>query len=87
MDEQRRKRLFDIIRKDIDIDPATLDLEKPIREQISLDSMRFVGIIARIELELNIELPISIMESKTLHDFLTTVEETVKKEEIVKFIK
>jgi len=78
MDEQLRKRLFETIRKDFDIDPATFDSEKPIREQISLDSMRFVGIIARIELELDIELPMSIMEAKTLHDFLTTVDETMK---------
>jgi acyl carrier protein len=79
MDEQLRKWLFEIIRKNIEIDPATLDPEKPIREQVSLDSMQFVSVIARIELELNIELPISIMEVRTLHEFLATVAETANK--------
>jgi acyl carrier protein len=79
MEEQLKRRLFGIIQKDINIDPATLDPDKPIREQISLDSMRFVSIIARIELEMNIELPMTVMEAKTLNEFLALIGEVIKK--------
>jgi acyl carrier protein len=79
MEEQLKKRLFGIIQKDINGDPAMLDPDKPIREQISLDSMRFVSIIARIELEMDIEIPMSIMEAKTLNEFLLIIDEILKK--------
>jgi acyl carrier protein len=45
---------------------------------VSLDSMQFVSLMARIEVELNIELPISAMEVKTLNEFLAVVEKTAK---------
>jgi acyl carrier protein len=79
MDERLRKRLFGIIQKDINVDPATLDPDKPIREQISLDSMRFVSIIARIELEMDIEIPMSILEIKTLNEFLLIIDGIINK--------
>jgi acyl carrier protein len=79
MEEHLKKKLFGIIQKDISIDPASLDPKKPIRDQISLDSMRFVSIIARIELELDIELPMSVMEARTLNEFLIIIDDVVKK--------
>jgi acyl carrier protein len=79
MDDVLKKKIFGIMQKDIHIDPASIDADKPIREQISLDSMQFVSITARIELEMNVELPMSIMEAKTLNEFLLLVEDTIKK--------
>ncbi len=79
MDELLKNKIFGIMQKDIHIDPASIDPDKPIREQISLDSMQFVSITARIELEMNIELPISIMEVRTLNEFLAVVQDTLKK--------
>jgi acyl carrier protein len=74
MDEQLKQKIFSLIQKDINADPSKIDPDKPIRDQIGLDSMQFVGVIARVELELGIELPISIMEVKTLNEFLAVVE-------------
>jgi acyl carrier protein len=74
MDEQLRQKIFSLIQKDINADPSKIDPDKPIREQVGLDSMQFVGVVARIELELNIELPMSVMEVKTLNEFLAVVE-------------
>jgi hypothetical protein len=37
-----------------------------------------VGVVARIELELGIELPMSVMEVKTLNEFLAVVEKEIK---------
>ena len=74
MDLQTKKRIFDIIQTNVNIDPASLDPDKPISEQICLDSMQFVSIIGRIELEMNVELPMSVMEAKTLNEFLKRVD-------------
>jgi acyl carrier protein len=74
MDEQLRQKIFGIIQQDINADPSKIDPDKPIRDQIALDSMQFIGIVARIELDLNVELPISVMEARTLNEFLSVVE-------------
>jgi acyl carrier protein len=79
MDEQLKDQLFAILEKDFNIAPASLDPDQPISQQVSLDSMQFVSIIGKIELVLNIELPMSVMEAKTLNEFLSFVEETIKK--------
>ncbi len=79
MEDHLQNRLYRAIEKDTNVDPASLDPDKPIRDQISLDSMRFVSIIARIELEFDIELPMSAMEVKTLGEFLKIIEDTLKK--------
>jgi acyl carrier protein len=74
MDEQLRQKIFGLIQQDINADPSNIDPDKPIRDQIALDSMQFIGVVARIELELGIELPMSVMEVKTLNEFLDVVE-------------
>ena len=77
MNENVRQRIGNIIREDTGIDPATIDPIKPIRDQITLDSMQFVGIIAKIEIEFEIELPISIMQVTTLDEFYNKVEKSI----------
>ena len=74
MNEAFERRVFSILQKDLGVDPAILDLDKPIRDQISLDSMQFVSLIARIEIALDIELPVSIMNVATLRDFLDRID-------------
>jgi acyl carrier protein len=74
--EGMKQKVFDIIQKEIGRNPAEIDPNKPIREQITLDSMQFVGLLARIELGLNIELPLSAMDVITLNEFLGAIEKT-----------
>lgn len=73
MDSTIQQQIFSVIEKEIHIDPTTIDPDKDLREQISLDSMQFVRLIARLEEKFSIELPISIMEVSTLNEFLTIV--------------
>jgi acyl carrier protein len=77
MDTQTKQRIFGIIENSINIDPASIDPDTPIRDQISLDSMQFVSVIGRIELEMNLELPLSAMEAKTLNEFLEILDKTI----------
>jgi len=78
MQEHIRKKIFTIIEKQTNIKLSTVDPDKDIREQISLDSMQFVTIIARLEADLGIEIPISIMEVNTLNEFLSVIENELK---------
>ena len=65
-------------KKNTGIDPESIDHCQPIREQVSLDSMQFIGIVAQIEMELEIELPISVMQVTTYQEFLDTIQKFSK---------
>ena len=78
LDEKLKKRIDDLIYSETGIDPTTIDVDKPIRDIVSLDSMQFVGLIAKLEIELEIELPIAIMQVTTLREFYMEVGEVLK---------
>ncbi len=71
MDTQTRDQVYSIIKNTIRVDPATIDPAADLRKQVSLDSMQYVSLMARLEVEFDIELPITIMESKSLDEFLS----------------
>ncbi len=73
MDEEIKQKIFNTIEKKVNINLLDLDPDKEIREQVSLDSMQFVRIIAIVEDAFGIELPISIMEVTTLNEFFDTI--------------
>ncbi|HUI90643.1 MAG TPA: acyl carrier protein [Chitinivibrionales bacterium] len=79
MTEALKKRIYNAIRSAVNVDPATIDPEKNLREQVNLDSMQFVAVLARLETEFNIELPISAMEAKTFNDFLAVLDGEIEK--------
>jgi acyl carrier protein len=83
MTEFLRKRIYSAIRSVTNIDPAAIDPEKNLREQVNLDSMQFVAVLAKLETEFNIELPISAMEAKTFNDFFAVLEGEIEKAEAV----
>jgi acyl carrier protein len=74
MDQQTKQKILDLIRKEVSIDPATINPDQDLRQQVLLDSMQFVGIAARIETAFDIELPITVMEVSTLNQFLEKVD-------------
>ncbi len=69
-----KRRVLDAVAKELGGPVADIDPDKDLREQISLDSMQLVAISARLEEELGIELPISIMEVRTFNEFLSVVQ-------------
>jgi acyl carrier protein len=73
-----RDRVFAVIKRTVHIDPSTLDASREIRDQVSFDSMQFVALTAAIEKELAIELPVTVMEARTLSEFLRVVDEAMK---------
>jgi acyl carrier protein len=77
MNAQLRDRVYAVIEKAFQINPAALDPDRDFREQVSLDSMQFVALSAAIEKELNIELPFAVMEVRTVTEFLRVVDEAM----------
>jgi acyl carrier protein len=79
MNEATRKQIYSIIQSVVNIDPAIIDATKNLREQVRLDSMQFVAVLAKLETELNIELPISAMEAGSLNEFLSVLDDEMTK--------
>ena len=75
--DELRDKLFFVLKKETGIDAATIDPDKDFRMQVNLDSMQFVAIVARLEHELDIEIPIDIMTVDTLNEFLDFVSKSV----------
>ncbi len=80
LNEATRKKIYSLIQSVVNIDPATIDATKNLREQVNLDSMQFVAVLAKLENELNIEIPISAMEAESLNEFLTVLEGEMARE-------
>lgn len=68
-----REKIASLLEKDFNIKLDGVDYDKPIFEQIAIDSMLLVAIAARIEQEFAIELPLSIMENPTLGNLIGLV--------------
>jgi acyl carrier protein len=79
MDEPTKQKILDLIQKEVSVDPAAINPNQDLREQVLFDSMQFVGIAARIEVAFDIELPITVMEVSTLNQFLEKVDEELRK--------
>lgn len=69
-----KEKIFSIIKQETNIDISNIDPKRDLQEQVSFDSMQFVSITSRVENELKIELPISVMEISTLNEFLDIIE-------------
>jgi len=74
MNDKIRECINTIIREETGFDPLVIDSSSPIRELVSLDSMQFVSLVAKIEIELEMELPISIMNISTLDEFYREID-------------
>ena len=81
MKPEFKDKIIQILEQETHIDIATIDPDLPIRDQIVLDSMKFLSIIARIEQDLQIEIPISILQVVTLNEFLNTLSIVVQHHE------
>jgi acyl carrier protein len=73
MEHKIKQKIFDIIKQETNINISKLNSQINFLKQSFLDSLQFVSITARIEEELGIELPISIMEVTTLDEYLSII--------------
>jgi acyl carrier protein len=74
IDGKLKEKIDSIILAELGVNPASIDPGRPIQQQVCLDSMQFVGLVAKLEIELDLELPITIMEIATLAEFYSGLE-------------
>jgi acyl carrier protein len=74
-----KQRVLSILQSELNVDPSTVNPDADLRDQVHLDSMQFVSLIARLEIDLRIEVPMSILEVKTLNEFLEAIERESEK--------
>jgi acyl carrier protein len=75
-----RGKVLQIIEKETGLASGEIDPDRDFDELVSLDSMQMVSIASRIEKTLDIELPLSVMNVKTLNEFIALLEENFPRE-------
>ncbi|MGA2506328.1 MAG: acyl carrier protein [Chitinispirillaceae bacterium] len=79
-----QERMFSILGNEFNINLGGIDPDKPIFDQLPIDSMQLVAITAKVEETFGIELPLSFMEKPTLNHFIRLVVKAVEKKDIEK---
>jgi acyl carrier protein len=74
-----QERLISILENEFTITPGEIDPDRPIFEQLPLDSMQLVAIAANIEETFGIELPLTFMEKPTLNHLTELVVNAVER--------
>ncbi|KMQ52711.1 hypothetical protein CHISP_0480 [Chitinispirillum alkaliphilum] len=67
-----------IVKDEFNIDIGKVNPDSELRDQVDLDSMRFVEIYAALIDELGVEIPSKIMESRTLNQIVSIIEEALR---------
>ena len=70
-----KQALLDIVQKETKIDLSKLDHDRDLREQVSIDSLSFISILASIVEEMDIYVPISIVTSRTSNEIVKAVDD------------
>lgn len=74
MEKEKIQKIKEIIQKECSfIQLSQVDPDAPLKDTVDIDSMQLVGVIARLETELEIEIPFSAMEAQTLNEFINLV--------------
>jgi acyl carrier protein len=73
------ERLFSILENECTIKLDGIDPDRPIFEQLPLDSMQLVAIAANIEETFGIELPLTFMEKPTLNHLIELVVDALER--------
>ncbi|MFC1607324.1 phosphopantetheine-binding protein [Candidatus Latescibacterota bacterium] len=70
-----KQSLIKIVQKETKIDLSKIDHDGDLREQVSLDSLSLISILAAIVEEMGINVPISIVTSRTFNEIVKAVDD------------
>jgi len=79
MDNETKTRVFRVLKKVTGRDYDRIDLTADLKSQLCLDSIQIVELIAGLEKEFDIELPLSIMTVRSSGAFITILQEQLAK--------
>lgn len=68
--EEIRDKIIAIVKEEMDLDLSEIDPDRDLRDQVNIDSMKLTEIYAAVVEELNIQVPLSIMNARTFNDIL-----------------
>jgi acyl carrier protein len=77
MKAETLQKVSRIIEDTSNIQLSDIDPNKNLREQVLLDSMQFLAVIAALEKGLNIDIPISAMEANSLDEFFQILDKSI----------
>jgi len=78
MNENTQKRVLQILGKITGKDYSNVNLDGDLSSQLCLDSIQMVDLFAALEMEFNIELPLSMMNAKTGTEFLDMLDASIQ---------
>jgi acyl carrier protein len=78
IDKDILERLYAVIQDELGIDPRRLDTSKNFIFELGLDSVQLMAVSMRIDAEFGINLPMTIIESATLADFLQVFKKQIE---------
>jgi acyl carrier protein len=73
-----QEKLFSMLKNDFNINLDRVDPDRPIFDQLPLDSMQLVAIAVKIEELFGIELPLTFMEKPALNHLIELVVDAVE---------
>jgi acyl carrier protein len=73
-----REKLYSILENDFNINLDGIDPDRPIFDQLPIDSMQMVSIMAKVEEMFGVELPLTFMEKPTLNFFIRLISEAAE---------
>ena len=74
-----RQRLMDLLKRETEIDVDRIDPNQDILKQVAIDSMQMLEIYAAIIDEFGIDVPMSIMQAKTLTGIISALAKEVSR--------
>ena len=74
-----REKLLSVLEKETGEDITIINPDQDINEQVSLDSLQLVSIMARIEKEFNVDLSPAVMGLRTLNEFIQVLAHELSK--------
>ena len=74
-----REKLLSVLEKETGEDITTINPDQDITEQVSLDSLQLVSIMARIEKEFSVDLSPAVMSLRTLNEFIQVLAHELSK--------
>lgn len=79
MNDIIRSKITTIIKQNFSsLNLPELNENESFLEKIEMDSIQIIALISQLESELEIEIPLSVLEAETLNQFLSIIEQQIK---------
>lgn len=79
MNDIIRSKITTIIKQNFSsLNLPELNDDESFLGKIEMDSIQLIALISQLESELDIDIPLSVLEAETLNQFLTIIEQQIK---------